>query len=417
VAANEEGFVVRARSTGSCAALIVALGWVVWAQPAATQEAQTPAAAAAAAAAARRESAATPEAPGSKAPTEAAGLQTGPADITPHWSKYDYPRSIPEGIPFYVVVRGDTLWDISARFLGSPYLWPQVWQENRYIKDAHWIYPGDPLALPKLQVVGQAGQGQPGEEGALVGEEQLFPEGSTGAQGAGGPSLVPVIPELEARCVPYVARHREDSSLVVVGSEAGNTKVSLATEDIIYLNKGTSAGIKVGDRFTILHDAGAVESPRTHRRFGHRIEPVGTARVILASEDSASALIEEACLDTVVGDYLKPFEKPTVPLMTLHGDVDPHEPSSGKAQGEVISFMYGADTPSSGDLAMVDLGTRDGVSPGTSMLAYRMVQPGIDVSRWVIAELIAVRTDEDSSTVRIVSARAALTPGDHVEVR
>jgi nucleoid-associated protein YgaU len=87
---------------------------------------------------------------------DAAGLQMGPATIAPHWTKNpDYPTSIPEGTAYYIVVRGDTLWDISARFLKNPYLWPQIWNENKYIKDAHWIYPGDPIVLPKVSLVAE----------------------------------------------------------------------------------------------------------------------------------------------------------------------------------------------------------------------------------------------------------------------
>src|SRR5262245_18467384 len=61
------------------------------------------------------------------APAAAAGLQTGPATVAPHWSKYAYLRSIPEGATYYIIVRDDTLWDLARRFLGNPYLWPQIW--------------------------------------------------------------------------------------------------------------------------------------------------------------------------------------------------------------------------------------------------------------------------------------------------
>jgi len=47
----------------------------------------------------------------------------------------------------YKVVKGDTLWDISAHFLNSPWLWPRLWQANSQIKNPHLIYPGDLLTL------------------------------------------------------------------------------------------------------------------------------------------------------------------------------------------------------------------------------------------------------------------------------
>ena len=66
----------------------------------------------------------------------------------------------------YIIERGDTLWDISSRFLESPWYWPQLWALNPYITNPHLIYPGEPIALAPAEPIMVAEAPPPVEEPA-----------------------------------------------------------------------------------------------------------------------------------------------------------------------------------------------------------------------------------------------------------
>src|SRR5436189_4373228 len=66
-----------------------------------------------------------------------------------HYTPYNPPdpATYPSGAKTHAIKAGDTLWALAQQYYGNAYLWPQLWESNTWITDAHWIYPGDVLLV------------------------------------------------------------------------------------------------------------------------------------------------------------------------------------------------------------------------------------------------------------------------------
>ena len=93
----------------------------------------------------------------------AVGLTIAIAAAVPAWPQDEKPLELSDNPPDrYVVVKGDTLWGISKRFLKSPWRWPDLWGMNKdAVRNPHLIYPGNVLVLdlsgatPRLHMEGE----------------------------------------------------------------------------------------------------------------------------------------------------------------------------------------------------------------------------------------------------------------------
>jgi hypothetical protein len=351
------------------------------------------------------------------APPPPTGLSVGPASVPRHWSKYKYPETIPDGATYYIIVRGDTLWDLAGKYLGNPYLWPQIWDQNRYITDAHWIYPGDPLIMPKVALIseraGEAGGIAPGAEeaaGAGVAGQVITRPGA-------GEQLVPAIEEMALQCAHYVVSDGEDDSLYILGSEQGATKISLSERDIVYLSKGSNAGVRAGDVYTAHHPSYDIKHPSSGRTIGHKVETTGWLRVILVQENSSTAVIESSCQDTHAGDYLKPFEKVSVPLIVRRPPPDRLTPPSGKIEGAIVDIGDDSTIAGQGQLVTINLGTANGIAPGNRLTVFKIMYPSVPTSRNVVGELAVVAVRDRTATAVVTYSGDAIMNGDRVELR
>jgi len=358
-----------------------------------------------------------------EAPAPTAELKVGPYDVPKHWSKYKYPETVPEGVAYHIIVKGDTLWDLAGRYLKKPLLWPQLWNDNKYITDAHWIYPGDPILFRTIDVVADTAGQKPTTP---AGEETATTPGQA-ATGAQGPAESPLYPATEGttlQCAPQILPARDDESLKIVGSEEGpEDKTTFGDRDILYLNKGSNAGIKPGDVFTTHKLGHNVKHPLGGRTLGRKVVTTGWVRVILVQETSATAIVEQACTEIRPDEYLKPFERLPVPLVLRRPPADRLTPPSGKAQGYLVDIGEqsgrGVDSQiaGAGHLVFVDLGTQTGVAPGNLLTAWRIEFPKTPSSRHVVGELAVLQVRERVTLAKVLYSATTLHVGDQVEIR
>jgi LysM repeat protein len=75
-------------------------------------------------------------------------LILGPARLVGQDTTTNVPKT-------HIVKKGDTLWDLAAKYLADAFRWPEIYRLNTdVIQDPHWIYPGETLKLPGYVAVG-----------------------------------------------------------------------------------------------------------------------------------------------------------------------------------------------------------------------------------------------------------------------
>jgi LysM domain len=340
--------------------------------------------------------------------------------VAPHWSRYQAPTSYPEGTQLHIIQRGDTLWDLSNRYLQNPFLWPQLWDANRYIDNPHLIYPGDPVRIPEVEVVrpegvegGPGGPGGPGGEGGPGGG----PEGEAGIGGPGGgpgggpsgPRFLPAYEEVTIQCAGYLKEDANDD-FKIFGSEEGDHKVGLATGDVVYLNRGSNDGVSPGDTYYTQRKV-----PFNWGFDDTYVRRSGWLRILAVQEKTSMAVISQACLDVYVGDYLKPFEPVPVPLLPAQPSADRMTPESGRMRGKIVASLDDLGTLGQGYLVSIDLGQKDGVVPGNVFTIYRYVYD--NAPRKVLGELAILTVQKNNATARIMTSLDYIDVGDLVELK
>jgi LysM repeat protein len=369
-----------------------------------------------------------------------------------HWTPYDPPQTFEVGIQPYIIQPGDTLWDLAKKNLGDPYLWPQIWEQNKYITDAHWIYPGDPLVMPKKMEAVTETQTPSTEEQLsdewlstkeyALGDEVTYggkrwrslkdgnighvPEegewwtevGVTPSEGTPlpeGPVSKPIAigDESDIYCFSTVLPIDTKYPFHVVGSDDPQVRFTLTQDQIIYIDAGSAEGIQAGDEFFIAQDEGALKDG--NKTLGRLWMYTGRLIVLCAQEKTSTARVTVACRSVYRGNVLIPFKTVPIPARVLPPFSTTCTTVTGKITGRIIYSKDDVVSLFQGHMVIVNLGSADNIQPGDLLRVYRYVAEE-GAGRIVLGRLGILTVQDHTATARILESTRDMMVGDEFEL-
>lgn len=278
------------------------------------------------------------------------------------------PLHIAENAPHqHVVVRGDTLWGISGRFLKEPWRWPEIWRMNReQIRNPHLIYPGDVIVLdrdadgnPLLRIATAIQSPESTAEAAPepLPESRLQPRIYDEALADSVPSIPPKAIE------PFLA----EPLIVEEAHIAGSARIVAMQEDRVFLGAGDTVFVAgaspAQEHWQIYRPAKPLLDPETREVLGYEAFHLGSARQVEPGEPGVFT-ITTAKQEIGRGDRLLPARQP--PLVNYA----PHRPET-EIEARVASVHGGVGTAGRNSVIAINRGLRDGLEIGHVLALYR----------------------------------------------
>lgn len=261
----------------------------------------------------------------------------------PAWSEPAAPLELADNAPDrHIVVRGDTLWDIAAKFLKEPYRWPDIWRLNQEdIRNPHRIHPGQVVVLDRREALPKLVLGE-----MLKLEPRVYSSEDR--------QSIPSIPQRVIE--PFLSRplvldpgSPEPAARIVATPE---NRVNLGLGDRAYAT-GVTDDVKL---WNIYRPGKTLVDPDTKEMLGVEAIFLGTGRVARPGEPATLEIVAST-QEIGAGDRLLPAPKADIISYV------PHAPAAPIA-ARIIS-VYGAVAEGGrNSIVALSRGKRDGLEIG-----------------------------------------------------
>ncbi|WP_341580930.1 LysM peptidoglycan-binding domain-containing protein [Marinobacter metalliresistant] len=303
----------------------------------------------------------------------------------------------------YTVVKGDTLWDISARFLNNPWYWPEIWHVNPQVANPHLIYPGDRLALvyidgkPRITKVATSDVVRLSPQVRSEPIDTPIPAIPLDAIGSFLTDTRIVSPE-ELNGAPYVL-------------EGEDGRIITGAGDRIYA-RGEKPANKVG----VFRRSKEFRDPGTGEFLGLEARSIARGDVARENGDVLTVNLTSSNEEVRIGDRLLVSED-----RRLTTSFVPSVPSEN-VEGQMISVDGGVSQIGQFDVVAINRGTREGLEAGNVMAVLKsgnlvrdpVTGETIELPSERAGLLMVFQAYEKMSYGLVLQASRALAVGDKV---
>ncbi|MDB5982652.1 MAG: peptidoglycan-binding LysM [Pseudomonas sp.] len=293
----------------------------------------------------------------------------------------------------YTVVKGDTLWDISGKFLSEPWKWKEIWRANPQIANPDLIYPGDRLALiyvdgqPRLVV----------NRGESRGTIKLSPRVRSTPMAEAIPSIP--LGAINAFLLSNrIIDNPEDFKKAPYIIAGNGERVLSGVGDRIYARGQFDPTHPV---YGIFRQGKTYSDPVTGAFLGINADDMGSGEIIAHEGDISTLVLQRSPQEVRLADRL--FVSEERPITSNFMPSAPQSPIDGL----IIDVPRGVTQIGEMDVVTIDRGRRDGLAEGDVLAIYKT---GEQVRDEVSGERIKI-PDERSGLLMVFRTYEKLSYG------
>lgn len=303
----------------------------------------------------------------------------------------------------YTIKKGDTLWDLSRRFIEDPYYWPNIWSDNPDITNPHLIFPGQKIRI-------------------LDGRLEIIPAYTE--TGTTAPLMKsPQTPEQHEEILSITVAARGDGFILVNEQPQGrildatDNRILLTETDMVFATLLNGAGASVGDSFGLYQRGKTVTLPNSKQKLGTMMHNLGSVEVTEVRGSTIVGRIDRAYREVTRGAELFFYNPPRRDVALQRG--------TAKGPGFIVATQDEKGTISTNDVIFINLGRKDELEVGNLIYISHPRQvtdeaikgaEQLDLPEEVLGAAIITETRESTATAIMIKSVAAATIGDRVTV-